>query len=115
MSNSDDLFAALAIECLDWPASATRYEDIAYEEAPGRVVAPHTQGASQTWGVQTGCIGWPVRPQNPPHSADVRGTPPILLISATHDPSTSYVWANGLLNQIAGSVLLMRDGDGYTS
>jgi hypothetical protein len=81
----------------------------------GQVVAPHTQGASQTWSVQTACIGWPVPVQNPPHSADVHGAPPILLINATHDPSTSYTWANGLLNQISGSVLLTREGDGHTS
>jgi pimeloyl-ACP methyl ester carboxylesterase len=111
----DNVFPALAIECLDWPVQSTSYQDIAYKEMLGQVVAPHTQGASQTWSVQTGCIGWPVPVQNPPHSADVHGAPPILLINATHDPSTSYTWANGLLNQISGSVLLTREGDGHTS
>jgi hypothetical protein len=37
------------------------------------------------------------------------------VVSSTHDPSTSYVWANELRNQIAGSVLLTRDGDGHTT
>jgi hypothetical protein len=45
----------------------------------------------------------------------VRGAPPILVVSSTHDPSTSYVWANELRTQITGAVLLTRDGDGHTT
>ena len=38
-----------------------------------------------------------------------------LLVSATHDPSTPYVWAQDVRSQIHRSVLLTRDGDGHTS
>jgi len=44
-----------------------------------------------------------------------RGTPPILIVNATHDASTPYVWAQGLAAQFDGSVLLTREGDGHTS
>jgi len=45
----------------------------------------------------------------------VHGAPPILLVSATHDPSTPIVGARRMARQIPGSVLLTRNGDGHTS
>ena len=41
--------------------------------------------------------------------------PPILIVNATHDRSTAYVWAQSTREQVAGSVLLTRIGDGHTS
>jgi pimeloyl-ACP methyl ester carboxylesterase len=108
-------FAALAIECVDWDPAGDSFDDLAAKELLGRVVAPHMQGATQTWTILAGCMDWPVPLANPPHLADVRGAPPILLVNATHDPSTSYVWAQSLHDQIEGSVLLTREGDGHTS
>jgi hypothetical protein len=35
--------------------------------------------------------------------------------ASTHDPSTPYVWAQQLRDQIPAAVLLTRDGDGHTS
>ena len=58
---------------------------------------------------------WPVPLANPPHRARVRGAPPILLVSATHDPSTPYVGARRIQRQIPRAVLLTREGDGQTS
>jgi hypothetical protein len=52
---------------------------------------------------------------NPPHRPKIRGAPPILLVSASHDPSTSYVWARRAVRQIPRAVLLARAGDGHTS
>ena len=37
------------------------------------------------------------------------------IVNATHDPSTSYVWALAMHIQIERSTLLTRDGDGHTS
>jgi pimeloyl-ACP methyl ester carboxylesterase len=79
----------------------------------GRQLAPHLQGASQTW-LANFCIDWPVKPTNPPKTLNVRGVPS-LLIHAAHDPSDSYTWAHGLAAQIDGSALLTRTGDGHTS
>lgn len=104
-----------AITCLDFPTTTTTYAEYTELQQLGAVVAPRLQGASQTWGVLVGCIGWPMPVANPPHPADVRGAPPILIVNSTFDPSTSYVWAMGLQSQIAGSVLVTREGDGHTS
>ena len=111
----DDPFAGLAINCVDYPRTITTFEDFAAMTQRGRAIAPHTQGASEAWLGVTGCMRWPVPLANPPHRPQIRGAPPILLVSATHDPSTSYVWARRALRQIPRAVLLTRDGDGHTS
>lgn len=107
--------AGPAISCLDYPSTALTYEAMAAKALLGRVIAPRMRGASQTWSVQASCLGWPVPVVNPPSPLNVRGTPPILIVNAMYDPATAYPWAHGLLNQIEGSVLLTRDGDGHTS
>ncbi len=112
---TDWAFAGLAIECVDWPTEIDSYDDAAAAELLGRVTSPHTGGASQTWTILMGCMGWPVPVANPPGPLDVQGAPPILIVNATHDPSTAYIWAHQMREQIAGSVLLTRNGDGHTS
>jgi pimeloyl-ACP methyl ester carboxylesterase len=114
-SETDGVYAGQAIECVDWETDITRYDDLAAHETFARVIAPHTQGATQTWLVLTGCMGWPVPVANPPGPWNVAGTPPILIVNATYDPSTAYVWAQLMREQIASSVLLTRSGDGHTS
>lgn len=116
-TSTDDEAYALgpAIACLDYPASSASYEELAARQLLGRVVAPRMHGASQTWTIVTGCLGWPAPVMNEPHPANARGAPPILIINATHDPSTAYSWAVALFTQIEGSVLLTRAGDGHTS
>jgi pimeloyl-ACP methyl ester carboxylesterase len=111
---TDFNYAALAIGCMDYPSEIDSYGEMQQRIELGRQLAPHLQGAVQTWTL-TRCLGWPVRAANPPHRLDVRGTPPLLIVNATHDPSTSYTWAHGLAAQIHGSALLTRVGDGHTS
>jgi hypothetical protein len=60
-------------------------------------------------------MGWPVPIANPPGLWNVEGTPPILIVNSTYDPSTAYVWAQLMREQIDSSVLLTRIGDGHTS
>ena len=91
------------------------YEDFVAKTLLGRVVAPHTQGASEAWLGILACMRWPVPVTYLPHSIMVRGAPPILLVGSTHDPETNYVWAHELRNQMPSAVLLTRDGDGHTS
>jgi pimeloyl-ACP methyl ester carboxylesterase len=114
-SSQDDPFAALAINCVDYPREVSGYGDFAAKGLLGRVLAPHTQGASEAWLGILGCIRWPVPLARRYHVVTVRGAPPILLVASTHDPSTSYVWSHEMRDHIAGSVLLTRDGDGHTS
>jgi pimeloyl-ACP methyl ester carboxylesterase len=114
-SSQDDPFAGLAINCIDYPRTVTTYDDFVAKARLGRVLAPHTQGASEAWLGILGCIRWPVPLARPHHTVTVRGAPPILLVASTHDPSTPYVFAHEMRDHIAGSVLLTRDGDGHTS
>jgi pimeloyl-ACP methyl ester carboxylesterase len=114
-SEADGNYAGQAIECVDWETDIATYDDIAAYEAFARIIAPHSQGATQTWMVLTGCMGWPVPVANPPGLWNVEGAPPILIVNATYDPSTAYVWAQLMREQIGGSVLLTRIGDGHTS
>jgi pimeloyl-ACP methyl ester carboxylesterase len=79
----------------------------------GQQLAPHLQGASETWRVNL-CIGWPVPAANPPRALQVRGVP-ALMVHAVHDSSDPYIWAHSLAAQIEGIDLLTRTGDGHTS
>ncbi len=108
-------FAGLAINCIDYPRELSSFDDFAAKTLLGRVLAPHTQGASEAWLGILGCIRWPVPLARPHHIVTVRDAPPILVVGSTHDPSTAYTFAPEMHDQIAGSVLLTRDGDGHTS
>jgi pimeloyl-ACP methyl ester carboxylesterase len=107
------LHSLFANACLDYAPQVHTYAEMQQRLELGRQLAPHLQGASETWQVNY-CIGWPVKPTNPPKTLNVRGVP-TLLIHAAHDPSDSYTWAHGLATQIDGSALLTRTGDGHTS
>jgi pimeloyl-ACP methyl ester carboxylesterase len=103
----------LANACLDYAPQVHTYQEMQQRLELGRQLAPHLQGASETWQANF-CIDWPVKPVNPPKTLNVRGVP-TLLIHAAHDPSDHYSWAHGLAAQIDGSALLTRTGDGHTS
>ncbi|GAB3881753.1 hypothetical protein GCM10029964_038350 [Kibdelosporangium lantanae] len=77
-------------------------------------MAPDIDGHVESWQIQAGCIGWPVRARDPWQRVPVRGTPPILVVAGKYDPATPYVWGVGLAGQIKGSVLLTRSTDGHT-
>jgi pimeloyl-ACP methyl ester carboxylesterase len=113
-SHTDSGYSELAVACGEYPSSVHTYAEMQRRIQLGKQLAPHLQGASQTW-TAVRCIGWPLEEANPRRPLDVRGTPPILIVNATHDPSTTYAWAHGLAEQIQGSVLLTRVGDGHTS
>jgi pimeloyl-ACP methyl ester carboxylesterase len=103
----------LANACLDYVPQMHTYQEMQQRLELGRQVAPHLQGASETWQANF-CIDWPVKPVNPPRTLHVQGVP-TLIIHAVHDPSVHYSWAHGLAAQIDGSGLLTRTGDGHTS
>ncbi|MFC9324216.1 alpha/beta hydrolase [Kitasatospora sp. NPDC057015] len=107
--------SAIAIECLDWPTPIRTLDDLRRLQRLGRTVAPRLGGASQSWTILTGCVGWPAPVVNPPRPAVVRHAPPILITNATHDPSTAYPWAVHLQRELPSSVLVTREGDGHTS
>jgi len=115
LTDDSDLFAGLGIECADWPTDIETYDDIQAYETFATFIAPHTRGATQTWTVLVGCMGWPTPVANPPGVWNVEGTPPILIVNAIYDPSTAYVWSQLMREQIDSAVLLTRVGDGHTS
>jgi len=104
--------ANYAVNCLDRPVPS----DVAAYDALGPAFAK----ASPLFGPATqysnlACAYWPVKPtgQAGPLTAD--GAPPILLVGGTGDPATPYAWAQSVHQQLAGSVLLTRNGNGHVS
>ena len=80
-----------------------------------RAVAPHMGGSSEFWGIMTGCIGWPIPAVDPQQPVHVVGAPPVLIVSSSHDDATPIEWGQSLNGAIAGSRLLVRNGDGHTA
>lgn len=115
-SETDGEFPGDAIACMDWTTETlTQFERLAARRLLDQALAPHLQGGTQSWLVQTRCLGWPVPAQNPMRPLVIHGAPPILIINATHDPSTSFAWALDMLSQVPSGVLLVREGDGHTT
>jgi pimeloyl-ACP methyl ester carboxylesterase len=112
---SESAYATTAIECLDFPVEARTFAEFTDRIDFARIVAPHLGGAVQTGRIISSCVGWPRPKTDPRHFLDINGAPRTLIVNATHDPSTSYVWALSMQAQIPRSRLLTRDGDGHTS
>ncbi len=99
--------------CGDYESLIRTWPQMQQRLQMARELAPHLQGASETWQVWR-CSGWLRKPANPFRPLDVRGVP-TLVVNATHDPSTSYTGALRVTSQVQGSDLLTRQGDGHTS
>jgi pimeloyl-ACP methyl ester carboxylesterase len=101
-----------AINCLDHPVlnSVADYDRLgpAFAQASA-LFGPWSQFDNLA------CTDWPVRPTGHPGPLTAPGAPPILLIGGTNDPATPYAWAESVNQQLAGSVLLTRQGNGHTS
>jgi pimeloyl-ACP methyl ester carboxylesterase len=114
-SSRDGQFAGLAVNCVDYRPLIGDWDDFVATTLLAHALAPHTLGAGEAWPGLMNCMRWPVPTANPPHRVRVHGAPPMLLVNATHDPSTPYRWAVNVRDQIPGAVLLTREGDGHTS
>ncbi len=115
LSQSQQDFGGYAANCVDYPMEAFTFERWGAKALMGRLIAPHTRGASEAWLGYLACMRWPFPLARAHHTVVVHDAPPILIVGSTHDPSTPYVFAHELHDQIDGSVLLTRDGDGHTS
>jgi pimeloyl-ACP methyl ester carboxylesterase len=109
------LYAGITIGCMDWSSYASSFENFQAKIRIGETFAPLNKGACQSWTLQASCVGWPIEPRNPPAKLKVKTQDPILMVNSIRDPSTSYTWAVGMLEEIKNTVLLTRDGDGHTS
>lgn len=104
--------ASVAINCIDQPVP---FDIASYDQlGPALVkVSPLFGPVFQYAGLA--CSYWPMKPKRTigPLSAD--GAPPILLVAATEDTFQSYSHAQAVNQQLAGSVLLTRNGYGHPS
>ncbi|CAO2648352.1 Nn.00g076190.m01.CDS01 [Neocucurbitaria sp. VM-36] len=115
-SESDpSLYAGITIGCQDWSSHASSFEGFQAKMRIGEVFAPLNKGACQSWTLQASCVGWPAPLTNPPAKLKVQTQNPILMVNAIRDPSTSYTWAVGMLEEVENNILLTRNGDGHTS
>jgi len=95
----------------DTPQKVKAYADYTASIAPFYGRTSFYQGAAQ-------CYGYPLKPVSPPPlsspvPAPGAGQAAPLVVSATHDASTPLVWAARAQNQMSGSRLLIRNGDGH--
>jgi hypothetical protein len=61
------------------------------------------------------CAYWPVKASGTLGPITAVGAPPVLVVGGTGDPATPYAWAQAVSQQLSGSVLLTRQGNGHTS
>jgi pimeloyl-ACP methyl ester carboxylesterase len=104
-SNGDD--AAVAIDCLDHPAS----QDLGaygYLADLFKASAP-VFGPLLAWG-EASCAVWPAPPTRTVGPISAKGSPPILVVGTTGDPATPYAWAVNVAHELSHGVLLTRDG-----
>jgi pimeloyl-ACP methyl ester carboxylesterase len=109
-SNGSD--ASAAIRCLDRPvpSDSTVYDQLgAALTQASPLFGPNRQYSDLV------CANWPVPPTGKPGPLTANGAPPILLVGGTNDPGTPYAWAQSVNKQLAGSVLLTRQGYGHMS
>lgn len=121
-TNTSAIFVETAISCLDWARFDTTNLTLAFSAynqsyVLGNAFNPHIGPASQSFQIEASCAGWPVNVVDKPHllSQSVSKAPPVLMVNAVHDTSTSYVWALSMHEQMPTSTLLTREGDGHTS
>jgi pimeloyl-ACP methyl ester carboxylesterase len=104
--------ANLAVNCLDRPvpSAIATYDQL----GPTFAQASPLFGPAFQYS-NLGCSYWPVKPTGHAGPLTADGAPPILLVGGTDDPATPYAWAQSVNRQLAGSVLLTRNGNGHTS
>ncbi|MGW8379833.1 alpha/beta hydrolase [Streptomyces sp. ODS28] len=103
-----------AVGCHDFAPRVRGPRDLRARVAELRAEAPHTWRHSEFWDWTSGCLGWPVRPANPPRPHRISGTPPILVVNTTGDPATPYPWALSLTARMERGRLLTVHGEGHT-
>src|SRR6476620_871692 len=110
-NNSTDV--RIAVSCMDKPHITDRAKMVE-EDRRARDVAPF-----MSYGEFTGlapldtCAFWPVPATGDQHEINVKGLPPILVVSTTNDPATPYQAGVDLAQQLGGT-LVTFDGTQHT-
>jgi hypothetical protein len=109
-SNAAD--AETAIDCLDHPVAggSASIPDLV---AAAAVKAPFF-GPLLAWGEAT-CAVWPVPASRTPQATTAVGSPPILVVGATKDPATPYVWAQRLATELQHGELVTWQGENHVA
>ncbi|GII67084.1 peptidase [Sphaerisporangium krabiense] len=102
------------IFCADFRWPIRDYKEYAKHLRRADAVAPD-MGIVPTSLTLTGiCLSSPDPIPNPQHRLRVKGTPPLLLANALHDPATGYLWALDAAAQIGKEAhLLTYEGWGH--
>ncbi|MCP2260520.1 alpha/beta hydrolase fold [Streptoalloteichus tenebrarius] len=105
-----------AIICQDVPVPPHAVAELPSAAERARRLGPTLRGASEFWGVASGCVGWPVPSRWQPHGWRVpTDFPPALLLAGAHDVSTPAHWAENVHRRIPNSRLLRWDGFGHSA
>jgi hypothetical protein len=72
--------------------------------------APYRDAGRGVVAAQDKCVFWPVPPTSTPHTPQVAGLPPTVVVSTTGDPATPYQAGVDLANALGGT-LLRVEGD----
>jgi len=110
LDNSTDAF--YAVMCADRTGNIPLDEVKAKAKEWGAELP--TFGEGLAWGL-LGCNDWAQPVPDPITNVRAAGSPPILLVSTTHDPATPHVWGELMAKQLANARLITRDGYGHTA
>ncbi len=112
LDNSNEAFTA--INCLDYPSSATPDLVAMRVEADELAALAPTIGKYQGYGGAF-CAGWPAASVEARGPVTAAGADPILVIGTTGDPATPYQWSVALAEQLESGVMVSFKGEGHTA
>jgi len=104
--------AETAIDCLDHPVTSGS-SSVPAMAAQAAVMAPFF-GPLLAWSEAT-CAEWPVPATRTPAPTTAVGSPPILVVGATKDPATPYVWAQRLAAELQHGELVTWQGENHVA
>ncbi|GGT03461.1 peptidase [Planobispora rosea] len=100
--------------CLDYRLPIRDYREYASHLRRSARIAPDMRYSPLAFSMAAACLGQPAPIPNPQHPLRVRGSAPLLLGNALHDPATGYDWALGTARQLGRqAVLLTYEGWGH--
>ncbi|MQA60142.1 MAG: alpha/beta fold hydrolase [Actinophytocola sp.] len=101
-STTQDAF--VAIRCVDDP-QVTDKQEIREAQRKFAKVAPFLDSGEPPSHARDACAFWPAENTSEPHLPDVKGVPPVLVISTTKDPATPYQAGVQLAKAMSGRLL----------
>ncbi|PRY27687.1 alpha/beta hydrolase [Pseudosporangium ferrugineum] len=103
-----------AVFCDDWSMPVAGWPDLRDRLAALARDNPDMPVSPLALASVTGCLGWPLPPDNPQRVPAPARTGPVLLINARHDPATPYAWARTVAAQLGpAATLVTYDGWGH--